>query len=167
MQGINQQPFGNFALAFPVLGQEISCLGKGFQTPDKAALSHPNSGILSALKHLWCCIWYSPLLFRYPQIIPLQIQLFQIWVRQELCLFHPKPLNERFFLESEASPPTRVLHIQRFSCWLRFLTLSMRKNKDWNKFSHVPKAAGAAAGPALQPSHIRVRNQSLEKLAQD
>lgn len=59
-----------------------------------------------------------------------------------------------------------LLHIQDFSCWLIFLTLSMKK-KDWNRLSHVPTAAGAAAGPALHPPRTRERNKSLETPAHD
>lgn len=51
-------------------------------------------------------------LFRYPQIIPLQIQALtpctsESW-EEIVFILNPNHSNERFFLESEASPPTTL-----------------------------------------------------------
>lgn len=117
-------------------------------------------------------------LFRYPQIIPLQIQALtpctsESW-EEIVFILTPNHSNERGF-----SSKARLLHPPRFkssSSHSRFLLLThifdsfhekKKKKEDWNRLSHVPTAAGAAAGPALHPPRTRERNKSLETPAHD
>lgn len=127
---INQQPFVN-CFGFSCAGPGDFLLGKGkrFQTPlsaDKAALLCLNPVILSTkaplMLHLISLTWFS---LGIPQITPLQIQALipcasEVW-EEIVFLLTPNHLNERFFLESEASPPTTL---QSCSSHSRFLLLT-------------------------------------------